>query len=729
MDWRSLWLRFAGSVAVLVLCGFMLSGNLLAANGQVDSRTIQTSGIGPSIQLAQYYYYPNYPYPQVRRKKRIRRYRAAPGCTPPWKYSSGLRRCICVQEGFSVSNGKCMETAKICPRNAIWSNEQNGCECEPGFTDSAGECIDPTRGVVTYAPSGDAQCLWPRVKSEEDGGCVCSSGYRGELGQCILNEVTGQDQKPRARPDELLTSDVTTVQQCLKEAGYLRTAVTSSMNRAAWTAFWFFKQDHAVGRTPKGIHEPVAQHRLFTLCPIASSQLAAAPPGKKQPENGQTQGSVEVSERLPNVPAHDGQNVASSDPEAKLPAGDPITDKPKTRKVYAKPEAGCLPDDLHRLIVDTYGPRPSLAKCARTCIAKPAGITKRESSEFETMRGIRWCNACIEIGSSLPLEDILKIERGANVQVCTRPPSRLPKWVVRTDHQRPSFTRVRKLFNSLPRNDNNKDSFAVVIGNSAYGKGVPKNASASASASAFQALLSEHLGFEQENIVDLREASFKDMQNVFGKAGSSEGELARRVAASPDAKIFIYYAGHAMTRADGGESYLLPVDTVKYREERSGYPLSQLYENLKSLGSKSVLMMIEADFGRDLSNYVYPPNLPEMQVSALPAKPLEAINVLVAADGDQRTLDDPEFGIGLFTRYLIEGLAGRADLASIGNGDGKIDTVELYAYISHMVRLSARKSFGLLQKPMMSRSENLRVSDVQAPESVTAKQVQAARAP
>jgi hypothetical protein len=48
-----------------------------------------------------------------------------------------------------------------------------------------------------------------------------------------------------------------------------------------------------------------------------------------------------------------------------------------------------------------------------------------------------------------------------------------------------------------------------------------------------------------------------------------------------------------------------------------------------------------------------------------------------ASDRDQRTILDPEYGIGLFTRYLIEGLAGRADEAPIGNGDKRIDTVEL----------------------------------------------------
>ena len=66
----------------------------------------------------------------------------------------------------------------------------------------------------------------------------------------------------------------------------------------------------------------------------------------------------------------------------------------------------------------------------------------------------------------------------------------------------------------------------------------------------------------------------------------------------------------------------------------------------------------------------------------------------------------------MFTRYLIEGFAGRADEAPIGNGDKRIDTVELYVYTSDMVRTGARKSFGLEQKPMLSKIDNLVVGNL-----------------
>jgi hypothetical protein len=76
--------------------------------------------------------------------------------------------------------------------------------------------------------------------------------------------------------------------------------------------------------------------------------------------------------------------------------------------------------------------------------------------------------------------------------------------------------------------------------------------------------------------------------------------------------------------------------------------------------------------------------------------------VLSASDRGQRTLIDTTYDIGLFTRYLIEGLAGSADLYPVGNGDGKVDSAEAYAYAAAMVRLSARKTFGLLQAPVYS---------------------------
>jgi hypothetical protein len=693
----------------------------------IDARA-QSSGVGTasqapgqSIKLAQSYLYPYYP--QVKRKKRRyrrRRYRATTvkKCASPWTYSRGLQRCICVAEGYGVSSGQCVKIAETCQKNAQWSETDQKCQCQTGFVENGSRCVDPNADVVTNDPDEGAQCLWPRVKSGDGNICDCSIGYREEAGQCIRDDNPVQGVRRRAQTNELLTNDVAIVQKCLKEAGYLRTNVRNSMGRKAWTAYWFFKQDYAIGRTPKGVYEAKAQHRLFTLCPNVSKQLAALPATNGRPLPGPGSGAPLPAGSLPNPNL---SNAPSEQKQASLPSPSASEIKPApevkapVKRVYARPEAGCLPGDLHKLIVGTYGARSELKKCTQTCIAMPASITKREMEEYESKRGIRWCRNCIEIGSQLPLDDILRIERGANVQVCTRPPSRLPKWKSRTTSKRPSYTKVRALYRQFPRGVGHEKDIAVVIGNGSYAKGLPVNASSYANAGAFHALLTEHLGFEQENIIDLRDASAKDLTRVFGTSEDHMGDLFKLLKGDAKSRrVVIYYAGHAGTKEDRTDSYLMPVDAIKYREERSGYAMSLLYANLEKLGVKSVLLLLEAGFGRDLSDYLFPPNLPELQVKALPKKPRRWLTVLTASDGDQKTLDDPKFGFGLFTRYLIEGMAGRADLAPIGNGDRKIDAVELYSYTSHMVRLTARKSFGLLQKPVFSKSGNLRISIVQA---------------
>ena len=38
----------------------------------------------------------------------------------------------------------------------------------------------------------------------------------------------------------------------------------------------------------------------------------------------------------------------------------------------------------------------------------------------------------------------------------------------------------------------------------------------------------------------------------------------------------------------------------------------------------------------------------------------------------------------------------------MGDGDGMVDSAESYVYTAAMVRLSARKTFGLLQQPVYS---------------------------
>ena len=550
-----------------------------------------------------------------------------------------------------------------------------------------GRCVDTSMAVAT--PNAGQKCLWPRVKLPNGEGCGCAPGYGEKGGQCVKGAppagIVAAATSEAGQPIKLKTSirDLVLLQNCLKEAGYLEGEVGKKVKKAGWTAFWYFKRDHKVGRTPNGMYNIKAQEKLLALCPKLVAATAAGTPPRA--DAGETEQAIS-----------------------------PRPDQPKLARPvsYARPETGCLPGDLYNLIQRTYGKRKTLKRCTETCVPIPKELTKQEISDYEKMRGIRWCKSCIELVSHLPLDDILRIERGAKVQICTRPPTQLPSWSHPTRREREAYTKVRELFRPHARKSDHAGDIAVVIGNGSYTGELPAHQTAPNDADAIYSLLTEHLGFKQANIIHLRDARLRDLRELFGRGEKYDGKLKRLLAQRPEARVIIYYAGHASTNAGQSDSYLLPVDAVARREEQTGFAMSQLYASLQQLNARSVTLLLETSFGRDVSDFVFPPNLPETGVKAFPARQISGLTVLTAADRDQKALDDPHYAIGLFTRYLIEGLAGAADIAPIGNDDGKIDAVELYAYTAHMVDLTARKSYGLLQKPGLNQRKNLVLSSL-----------------
>jgi uncharacterized caspase-like protein len=111
---------------------------------------------------------------------------------------------------------------------------------------------------------------------------------------------------------------------------------------------------------------------------------------------------------------------------------------------------------------------------------------------------------------------------------------------------------------------------------------------------------------------------------------------------------------------DGKQVFLLPVDVKLDDLDKTAYGMQELYDNLGKTGARTIMLMLEANFAKNLDELIDPPNLPELDVEAMPINPVPGLAVFKASDRDQKTLKDPEYGIGLFTRYLIEGLAGRA---------------------------------------------------------------------
>jgi hypothetical protein len=375
----------------------------------------------------------------------------------------------------------------------------------------------------------------------------------------------------------------------------------------------------------------------------------------------------------------------------------------------------CLPDDLYDLLEQTYGKPPALNRCPSACLPKPASFTPAELDAAAAKSGINWCENCVQVGGYMPLASVLQLEKAANLTICVNPDMcRLPA-AIGGGNAGERVVEIRTVFKDLPAGVKNEGNIAVVVGNQDYLGDLPENPEGKADADAVMALLVDQLGYKQENIIDLRDATLSDFERVFGSQSHPEGELAKRIDKKDPGDVFIYVASHGMVKEDDAkEAYLLPVDAKLDDLDKTAYPMQELYDHLGKIGARTIMLMLEANFAKNLDELINPPNLPELEVEAMPVDPVPGLAVFKASDRDQKTIKDPEYGIGLFTRYMIEGLAGRADAGPLGNDDKRIDTVELYVYTADAVRTAARKSFGLEQKPLLSKIDNLVVGNLTA---------------
>jgi hypothetical protein len=493
--------------------------------------------------------------------------------------------------------------------------------------------------------------------------------------------------EPPPTPEQVKT--IARTQKCLADLGYYKGTVDGKRGKETWTAFWNFKQDHDLKSHSDLLAEPV-QMKLDELCKKKAEEIAEAErradplyqPEGEPPSDAVDAAAEESSDVAPEAPVTSGEETGPSEPRARL-------------------DLDCLPEQLIAVLQRAHGPGRTIQRCERVCLPSPRGVPQAELDRMQGKSGVVWCRACVPIAGRLALEDVQRIEEAGNLELCATPGRQLQRYGEGADSGLRSYMRVRELYRALPPAQEDPEAVAVVIGNRSYEE-LPRSVTSYNDADAVYAFLTEHLGYRPDNVIDFRDAKKADLERIFGAQPGLDGDLARLVQTKPNAKVLIYYSGHGATDGAQNEVYLLPVDSEPHREEVGGYKLSTLYANLARLEAKSVLVLLETEYGREHGPLVLPPNLPETLATALPRAPIPALTVLAATDRGQRTLIDGTYDIGLFTRYLIEGLTGRADAAPIGNGDGKLDTAEIYVYTAAFVDLAARKTFGLLQQPVYS---------------------------
>jgi len=167
--------------------------------------------------------------------------------------------------------------------------------------------------------------------------------------------------------------------------------------------------------------------------------------------------------------------------------------------------------------------------------------------------------------------------------------------------------------------------------------------------------------------------------------------LQRQVTSKDVAMLFI--AGHGINDP-AGVYYFLPVNADLERLKRTAVPYTDIKNTVAGLAGKVVLFVDTC-----YSGAVYGGKRALTDITGVINELSSAENgvvVFASSTGRQYSLEDPAWGNGAFTKALVEGLKGRADLL----GKGKITINMLDAFIAERVKeLTKGKQTPVTAKP------------------------------
>ncbi len=148
----------------------------------------------------------------------------------------------------------------------------------------------------------------------------------------------------------------------------------------------------------------------------------------------------------------------------------------------------------------------------------------------------------------------------------------------------------------------------------------------------------------------------------------------------PTSTLYVYYSGHGAPDPKTGEAYLMPWDGDPQFLKSTALPLRKLYSDLEKTKAKRVIVALDACFSGAGGRSVLAEGARPLVSKAADVKAGERVTVLAAASGDEITGSLKDQGHGMFTYFLLKGLAA-----------GKTSARELMDYVTPNVQDEARR--------------------------------------
>jgi hypothetical protein len=169
--------------------------------------------------------------------------------------------------------------------------------------------------------------------------------------------------------------------------------------------------------------------------------------------------------------------------------------------------------------------------------------------------------------------------------------------------------------------------------------------------------------------------AYPGLSNVRAKLAA----LAERI--KPEDLLVFFFAGHGIATEEG-EGYLLLADTASAAKWDSSLPIKEVLAWVAKTKVRKSLLILDAcrvTMERSASRGLVPTSLraDKYERSAVSA-------VFYATKTGWASYDDPNSSHGIFTKFLLEGIKGKADYQG-GNGDGIVTFSELSSFVEAQV--------------------------------------------
>ncbi|MBC8426491.1 SUMF1/EgtB/PvdO family nonheme iron enzyme [bacterium] len=199
-------------------------------------------------------------------------------------------------------------------------------------------------------------------------------------------------------------------------------------------------------------------------------------------------------------------------------------------------------------------------------------------------------------------------------------------------------------------------------------------------------------GFGRQRVVVLHDQAARNL--LPSKANIERQLLLTLESVGPGDFVFVAFSGHGV-RLDG-RSYLCPYDGKMEPSELLA--VSAIYTQLQDSAAKFKLFLVDA-----CQDDKTPPKeiVPTRSGGAVKSfgtdeKLPEGILLMTSCSAGQKAVEEPKFGHGVFTHFLLEGLAGKAD----ADGSESVSLLEWAGYASSRTRAYVR-SLDRAQSPSL----------------------------